>query len=299
MKYYTINESTAKVAKEINSFSEYKANEATNEYKSQIDELYAVCEEIKEKKPRNYDKALYMVDRYARKYADYLNAYYRNEASCPSVLICGAGNFPTRKKAKQNARRDTLHNEYNYLEAYARRIKSLLYYDAPIKASDDDAIERLEDKISDLEASRDLMKAINVHYRKFGNMEDFELDIPDTLQHHIDFRIKNNLVFGTSLFDTSNTNAELRRCKQRLEKLKELKSQETTETETELFTIVENTDIMRLQLIFEDKPDETTRNVLKHWGFKWSPSNMAWQRQLTDNAKFALRMVTEELTKGA
>ena len=40
----------------------------------------------------------------------------------------------------------------------------------------------------------------------------------------------------------------------------------------------------RLQLIFEEKPDADTRQALKSEGFKWAPSQGAWQRQLNQNA---------------
>ncbi len=40
----------------------------------------------------------------------------------------------------------------------------------------------------------------------------------------------------------------------------------------------------RLQLIFADKPDADTRQALKSEGFKWAPSQGAWQRQLNQNA---------------
>ena len=39
-----------------------------------------------------------------------------------------------------------------------------------------------------------------------------------------------------------------------------------------------------MQLIFEDKPDADTRQALKSEGFKWAPSQGAWQRQLNQNA---------------
>ena len=61
--------------------------------------------------------------------------------------------------------------------------------------------------------------------------------------------------------------------------------------------MVENTELMRLQLIFEDKPDEEIRDILKRNGFKWSPKNVCWQRQLTGNAKYSLKQVIEELEK--
>ena len=35
---------------------------------------------------------------------------------------------------------------------------------------------------------------------------------------------------------------------------------------------------------FEEKPDADTRQALKSEGFKWAPSQGAWQRQLNQNA---------------
>lgn len=46
---------------------------------------------------------------------------------------------------------------------------------------------------------------------------------------------------------------------------------------------------MRLQLVFDGKPEDGTRERLKANGFRWSPKNGAWQRQLTDNARRALK----------
>jgi hypothetical protein len=40
----------------------------------------------------------------------------------------------------------------------------------------------------------------------------------------------------------------------------------------------------RLRVNFDSKPDSAMITKLKQNGFKWSPTNTAWQRQLTDNA---------------
>lgn len=58
--------------------------------------------------------------------------------------------------------------------------------------------------------------------------------------------------------------------------------------------MVENAELMRLQLVFDGKPSDEVREALKHWGFRWSPKNGAWQRQLTGNARFALRQLAQE-----
>ena len=52
-------------------------------------------------------------------------------------------------------------------------------------------------------------------------------------------------------------------------------------------TLAANTEANRLQIFFEDKPDEATREALKSNGFRWSPKAGAWQRQLTSNAYYA------------
>lgn len=50
---------------------------------------------------------------------------------------------------------------------------------------------------------------------------------------------------------------------------------------------VANQEENRLQLLFDEKPSEEQRSELKGWGFRWSPSNKAWQRQLNSNAIYA------------
>ena len=98
----------------------------------------------------------------------------------------------------------------------------------------------------------------------------------------------------------SNNNAEIRRVRARIKTLTEEKAQETAEIEDEGlgYTVKENTEDMRLQIFFNDVPSPDVRNLLKGKAFKWSPKNGCWQRQLTDNARYAfkeLRPVMQEL----
>ena len=80
----------------------------------------------------------------------------------------------------------------------------------------------------------------------------------------------------------TNNNANIRRVRQRIEEL-------SNRSEFVGWTFpggeakvneAEN----RLQLIFDGKPDADTRQTLKSEGFKWAPSQGAWQRQLNQNA---------------
>ena len=77
----------------------------------------------------------------------------------------------------------------------------------------------------------------------------------------------------------------------------ELRDSETAEEEntSTLFKIVENAEIMRLQVIFDGKPNAEARQIMKSNGFRWSPSNSAWQRQLTNNGIYSTKRLLEKL----
>lgn len=62
-------------------------------------------------------------------------------------------------------------------------------------------------------------------------------------------------------------------------------------------TIIHNTELNRLQLIFEGKPSDEIREILKRNGFKWSPKNTAWQRQLTQNALYSLERIKKSIVE--
>lgn len=53
----------------------------------------------------------------------------------------------------------------------------------------------------------------------------------------------------------------------------------------------------RVQFVFDGKPDEDVRSILKRHAFKWSPSRGAWVRQASGNGLFAARQVRRQLDK--
>lgn len=296
--FYSINEDTARIANDINSMSSYRAGSATESYQEQVRNVYEIVKEIEEKKPKLYERAQRMAARYSRKLAEYYNSYYRNEASCPSVMISGAGNFPVGKKKKQNTRRETLINEWNYLESYARKIEGLLTMSQPILSNDEQAIELLEEKLEDLKERQETMKAVNKAIKK-KDIADGDEDLRDMGYSDDEIEDLRKPDFagrvGFQSFTLQNNNANIKRVEARLAKLNAVKANGTKEVECEFFKVVENTDLMRLQLIFDDKPSEEVRKVLKSHAFRWSPSNNCWQRQLTDNSKRVLPAVIKEI----
>jgi hypothetical protein len=83
---------------------------------------------------------------------------------------------------------------------------------------------------------------------------------------------------------------EIRRIKDRIAQLERLDSQPVAEDiHFDGGIIHENTEINRLQIIFDSIPDPEIRSNLKRWGFKWARSEGAWQRLRGSNALHAAK----------
>ena len=299
MKYYEINETAARQARQMWSFSDYEQGSKTAEYRKQVDYCYSLVEKL----PDNLkEKGEVLAERYARRLAEWHNKQFRIEMMCPSVMISGAGNFPVKKKQKQNAAQERHYAEYDEIQKIPEKIKGLIYGNQIIKSSDSDAIEQLRAKAEKAEALQAEMKAVNAYYRKHKTLKGYK-DYTDEKATELDEAIKNSM-YGVPFppYTLTNNNAKIKNTRARIAQLERLKNEAETAAEqpkeeykTELFEVVENAEIMRLQLIFDEKPDEEIRTALKKHGFKWSPKNSAWQRQLTANAKYSLKRLIEEL----
>ena len=95
----------------------------------------------------------------------------------------------------------------------------------------------------------------------------------------------------------TTSNAAIKRVRERLEKLEAAKATKPVEVEHDGYTYKEDAELMRVQFFFDGKPDEETRSLLKSNGFRWAPSQGAWQRQLTENGKRAAKRVMEEIAQ--
>ena len=286
--YYTINEAAARRAKDANSFSDYKQGSATAEYRHYVDEAVRLAERQKRRvDPMYHEKIDSLLDIYARKLAANMNKGYEIDARVPSILIAGGSNFPTRKKEKQNAARDSNYREWQDIQGLLDKIRSTGM--GGISADDPQAVQKLEKKLESLEKSQETMKAVNAYYRKHKTLDGCPHLSPEQLE-----KLKADMASSWHLEDKpfatwalSNNSAEIRRVKDRIKSLSQQKEIGFVGWEFDGGKVEANTEANRLQIFFEDKPDETTREALKSNGFRWSPKAGAWQRQLTSNAYYA------------
>lgn len=297
-KYFHINESSARTAHNMMSMRDYSEGSTTAGYRSEVDKAYDIADKVAEKKPEEAERVYRLAERYSKKMAEYYNKESSIGMMCPSVMISGAGNFPVKKKERQLAAWERNHEFYQYVQGILAKIENILYGREIIKSDDERAIEKLEEKLEDMKKLQEDMKAANKalrlkdkeagndQLREMGYSEESieELRKPDYLGR-----------VGYPNFQLSNNNANIYRVEERLKRLKAVKERGSSEQEYKTFKVVENTEAMRYQIIFDGKPDAEIRTLLKSNGFKWAPSQGAWQRQITSNGKWALKKVVEKL----
>lgn len=179
--------------------------------------------------------------------------------------------------------------------------------DEPIRASDPAAMQRIASRIEDLALSIDRMKRANVIIRRMEKDQASEADILARVVAETGMD-EERASRGVTLapwqnrrgFSTTNTRAELRRMQTRLASLAAMKKRgdraEDVETEAGAVTVKENADMARIQLLFPGKPDEQTRRTLKSHGFRWSPSQGAWQRNLNAAGRYAASRVLKSIS---
>jgi hypothetical protein len=203
----------------------------------------------------------------------------------------------------EQAHRNTLEKSHNAMRRGVDLEKKADYYEQRAKSAerntaifsdDPNATEKLADKIERLEKRQALMRDANKLIRKndteglldlgFSESQIAVLSAPDFMGR-----------IGFPDYALTNNSANIRRLKKRLEQIQANAERETVETRSEDgIRIVDNTEINRTQIFFPDKPSPAVRQKLKRSGFRWSPSNLAWQRHLSPQARYLAEQITKE-----
>lgn len=290
-----INEETARRAKEMNSYSDYKTGSATKEYTDQLNaillvaECYAQESKYIKDEPERIDEAQRYINYYSRKFAEYINKDNEISCRCPSVMIAGPANFPVKKKQKQVAAWEANRKNYISKDDAKLKLRYILLAEHPISGADPDAIEKLTKKLERLQEEHKEHLAANKKaaaevkagrasyaYGTFGSVTTNDgKELPT--------------------YFTDNESAEIRRIKGRIEQLQKQKENPAKTENGEGWSLYEDTDAGRICFEFDGKPAQEIINTLKSNGFRWSPSRKRWQRQNTDNGRRAADRVKENL----
>ncbi|MCX6022516.1 MAG: hypothetical protein NTZ05_12445 [Chloroflexi bacterium] len=232
---------------------------------------------------------------YLKRYQAWLHAHSR----VASAFITGPSKFPVERNRKAH---DTEHKRLTELREFATRGEAALRRSAAgkqfINVGDAGAAETLggrrAEELSDLE----IMKAANALYRKLaGKVSQDEAErqvrssLPDKWTRDAfgsarTFRFapgsRSYVPFAD--YELTNARARAKRLEGQAQVAERMAATPTREYSGDGVTIIDNADAGRVQILFPGKPEKAMIEQLKGNGWRWAPSEGAWQRHRTDQA---------------
>ena len=236
-------------------------------------------------------------DKYIGKYKEWLYATSR----CVSQMITGAGGWTPamlRRKQKNDGYERAARER---LDAWAEKV--IRRCNRQERLTGWAEVERLQEKLDNLKASQEKMKAANKIIRDkklaeiekvdelvalgFSEQNALELMEPDFCGRigFADYALRNNLAV------IKDTEAKIKRHAAMAERA----TQGDEVHEYPWGKVVVAFGDERYRFIFDGKPAPEVIKLMKSNAFKWSPANSAWQRQITANAKYAVKRMIEQL----
>lgn len=173
-----------------------------------------------------------------------------------------------------------------------------------IDAADPLAEKKLQAKLDYQKEYQQKMKDANAYYRKNGTMSGYS-GFSESTNQKIDAALNSNRHWGEKKpfqsYNLTNNNQQIKATEQRLKQIQSNKEKASSgsggNTKFNGGEVIRNAEANRLQIKFDGIPDAATRQKLKSNGWRWSPKNGVWQRQLTNNAEYSAKQILDDLNK--
>lgn len=222
-------------------------------------------------------------DRFREGYAKRYRAYLASNARCISWMITGPARFPTARNEKRN---NIAHKRLNELIEFREQAlksirRTLCPSAAPIMAGDADAVERLSAKLAEAEREHAAMRQVNAAHKAFLK-DPASLDTSALPEKWRAIVRAYKPVYSwephpIAPYQLTNSSANIRRMRERLEGLRAAKQTPAGEVQGTLARVEDVPAENRVRVFFPGKPDEATRTRLKSSGFRWTPTLGCWQ----------------------
>ena len=250
-------------------------------------------------------------ERYISKYKEWVKTLFDKHSRIMSSMITGPARFPTRRNEKMNNYYENAVSEFRAwrekaLKAIARRIEDA----KPEEQKADEEWTRLKRSIY---FSASTIKGINDGTERGYNKALFVSSIYGKVETYAKrgdvIIVEKAIAYVRELNKQSSIITERHKFFKLAEMAKAVceaqevrLNKEDTEILFEGGRVIKNYSEDRVQIVFDTKPQPDVISNLKHNGFRWSPRFSAWQRQLTNNAYYAVSRVVpitvEQLMKG-
>lgn len=199
--------------------------------------------------------------------------------------------------------REKIHNKFG--QSFEKQEKAAYYADkaesiknnTAISSDDPQVLQKLNEKLKSLQEAQEFMKSANKHIRKNDKLGFLKL--PHATEKLWEDLTTPNVMghIGFAHYSLSNNGANIRQVQKRIEQLNRQGARQPVDKIINGVRIFENREAGRLQVIFSGKPETEVRKQLKANGFRWSPSENAWQRHISNNAYHSAKEIAENLSK--
>lgn len=245
------------------------------------------------------------LERYKQGYLKKYGAVLAAKSRTMSSMVTGPARFPTARNQKALDAEMRRHEELKAWDKKAQNaIKRELGLSGIISSDDPGAIGKLKKKLKDLESAHQIMKSVNkiARSKKKADKQKIKEMVEVGLKKEQAREILKPDYMGRTGFAPyalSNSNANIKRVKQRIIDLGKKVDDKTSSVKVGDVEIIDNVEDNRVQIFFDGKPDAEIRKKLKSNGFRWAPSVGAWQRQRSNRALSLARSVAGETLNGA
>lgn len=216
----------------------------------------------------------------------YFNEYLNIAQNYVSVMVAGPAKYNSTKYNKVADRMERKIQEIDdKVDKFYKNTKIMLKgaytkdeliekykngYDEPISSDDPDVKAKLQAKLEYLEKCHQSYKNYNIKARKSG-----EEQLPS--------------------YVLTNSKQNINSVKERLNLLEKMSKLDEVGYYFKDGEVRFDKKDMRVRIYFDNKPNVEVIKELKSHGFKWSPTNMAWQRKLTPNAIYMTKRMFEDI----
>ena len=243
-----------------------------------------------------------MRKQYIESYKSRLSSLFASKSRCANAMVTGPAKFNFRQNEKRENAYWNKYEEFNqWRERFLAAMKRVQEEARPVEEKQEEAVRLL---LKDLE-----QKAETIHELDTGKLRGYNRALfvsslynkvatyashgeVEIVQQAVDFITEFNSKVKKPVITARNRFFQLPEIAVRMrEKLHARKNEENKEAAFEGGKVIWNHEADRLQILFDNIPDDAMRGNLKSNGFRWSPKYKAWQRQLTLNAVHAARRV--------
>lgn len=232
-------------------------------------------------------------DLFKTKYKEKLSSWLQACSRCASSFITGGAGFDTRKAEKANNSERNKYDEFREWREW--QFKQIAKRQELAKSPEERNSELIDQITKDIILTFKEGNGSYFYSLLYQRVEKYAYKgMVDVIKAAVAEVVKQNDIYNR-ITPRHKFFRLIELVEKHASKIEATKETPNKEEAIEGVKIIQNTDLDRLQLLFEGKPAQEIISILKKNGFRWSPTNKAWQRQLTPNAICASNKIIKEI----